>query len=139
MMRVPLIDASPWQMFGSTLMLLSSSSACPPWFSRTKGDGHGASRIEVGTKRTTGRRIAAGFRLLALWHGRAKLPRMSSFAEASRPFGDRPPLRNSAQQTDDEESAEYEAGRSVDEYSIMVVPTKLVPEVRRLIARWHGA
>jgi hypothetical protein len=43
------------------------------------------------------------------------------------------------QQTEDEELAEYEAGMSVDGYSVMLVPTELVPEVRRLIGRRRGA
>lgn len=41
-------------------------------------------------------------------------------------------------QTEDEELAEYEAGMSVDGYSVMMVPRKLVPEVRRLMGRRHG-
>lgn len=38
-------------------------------------------------------------------------------------------------QTEDEELAEYEAALKVDGQSILLVPTKLVPEIRRLIAR----
>ena len=38
-------------------------------------------------------------------------------------------------QTEDEELAEYEAAMKIDGQSIMLVPTKLVPEIRRLIAR----
>jgi hypothetical protein len=42
-------------------------------------------------------------------------------------------------QTEDEALAEYEAGMSVDGYTVMLVPTNLVPEVRRLIRRRRGA
>jgi hypothetical protein len=42
-------------------------------------------------------------------------------------------------QTEDEELAEYEAGMKLDGLSVMLVPTKLVPEVRRLIGRKRGA
>jgi hypothetical protein len=42
-------------------------------------------------------------------------------------------------QTEDEELAEYEAGMKVDGLSVMLVPTKLVPEIRRLITRRRGA
>ena len=38
-------------------------------------------------------------------------------------------------QTEDEELAEYEAGMKIDGQSMMLVPTKLVPEIRRLIDR----
>jgi hypothetical protein len=42
-------------------------------------------------------------------------------------------------QTEDEELAEYEAAMKVDGLSVMLVPTKLVPEIRRLIGRRRGA
>jgi len=38
-------------------------------------------------------------------------------------------------QTEDEELAEYEAAMKIEGESVMVVPTELVPEIRRLIAR----
>lgn len=37
-------------------------------------------------------------------------------------------------QTEDEELAEYEAAMKIEDQSIMLVPTKLVPEIQRLIA-----
>jgi hypothetical protein len=42
-------------------------------------------------------------------------------------------------QTEDEELAEYEAAMSMDVLSVMLVPTELVPEIRRLIDRRRGA
>jgi hypothetical protein len=42
-------------------------------------------------------------------------------------------------QTEDEELAEYEAGMKVEGMTVMLVPTKLVPEIRRLIGRRRGA
>jgi len=41
-------------------------------------------------------------------------------------------------QTDDEGVAEYEAAMAVEDLSVMLVPTKLVPEIRRLIGRRRG-
>ena len=41
-------------------------------------------------------------------------------------------------QTEDEEVAEYQAAMKVQGQTVMLVPTKLVPEIRRLIAREHG-
>ena len=38
-------------------------------------------------------------------------------------------------QTDEEATAEYEAAMKVEGESVMLVPTELVPEIRRLIAR----
>ena len=38
-------------------------------------------------------------------------------------------------QTDKEGTAEYEAAMKVEGKSVMLVPTELVPEIRRLIAR----
>ena len=38
-------------------------------------------------------------------------------------------------QSEEEELAEYQAAMRVDGHSIMLVPTKLMPEIRRLIAR----
>jgi hypothetical protein len=38
-------------------------------------------------------------------------------------------------QTEDEELAEYEAAMTIEGTSVMLVPTKLVPEIRRLIER----
>jgi hypothetical protein len=38
-------------------------------------------------------------------------------------------------QTEDEELAEYEAGMALNDMSMMLVPTELVPEIERLIAR----
>jgi hypothetical protein len=38
-------------------------------------------------------------------------------------------------QTEEEELAEYEAAMKLDGQSVMLVPTKLVPESQRLIAR----
>jgi hypothetical protein len=38
-------------------------------------------------------------------------------------------------QTDDEGLAEYETAMKIEGQSVMVVPTELVPEIRRLIAR----
>ena len=42
-------------------------------------------------------------------------------------------------QTEDEELAEYEAAMKVEELSVMLVPTELVPEIRQLIDRRRGA
>jgi hypothetical protein len=39
------------------------------------------------------------------------------------------------QQTEDEELAEYEAALEVNDQSIILVPTKMIPEIQRLIAR----
>ena len=39
------------------------------------------------------------------------------------------------QQTEDEELTEYEAAMKVEGQTMMFVPTQLVPEIRRLIAR----
>ncbi len=38
-------------------------------------------------------------------------------------------------QTEDEEVAEYEAAMRVNGHSVMLVPTELVPEIRRLIRK----
>jgi hypothetical protein len=43
------------------------------------------------------------------------------------------------QQSEDEELAEYEAGMELEGLTMMFVPTKLVPEIRRLIGRRRGA
>jgi hypothetical protein len=37
-------------------------------------------------------------------------------------------------QTEDEEAAEYETSMRIDDQSVMVVPSQLVPRIRRLIA-----
>ena len=42
-------------------------------------------------------------------------------------------------QTEDEELAEYEAAMKLADQGIMLVPTKLVPEIRKLIARRQSA
>ena len=42
-------------------------------------------------------------------------------------------------QTEDEELAEYEAAMKVEGMVVMLVPKKLVPEIRRLIGRRRGA
>jgi hypothetical protein len=42
-------------------------------------------------------------------------------------------------QTENEAVAEYEAGMKVKGLTVMLVPTDLVPEVRRLIGRRRGA
>ncbi len=42
-------------------------------------------------------------------------------------------------QTEDEELAEYEAAMKINGQSVMLVPTKLVPEIRRLIRSRRGA
>lgn len=42
-------------------------------------------------------------------------------------------------QTEDEELAEYEASRTIEGHSVMLVPTELIPDIRRLIARRRGA
>ncbi len=42
-------------------------------------------------------------------------------------------------QTEDEEVAEYEAAMRVQGQSVMLVPTDLVPEIRRLIRKRRGA
>lgn len=39
------------------------------------------------------------------------------------------------QQSEDEELAEYEAAMQIEGQSLMLVPTELVPEIRRLISR----
>ena len=41
-------------------------------------------------------------------------------------------------QTEDEELAEYQAAMQVNGKSMMLVPTKLVPEIRRLIRNRRG-
>lgn len=41
-------------------------------------------------------------------------------------------------QKEDEEVAEYQAAIRVQGQTVMLVPTKLVPEIRRLIARQQG-
>jgi hypothetical protein len=41
-------------------------------------------------------------------------------------------------QTEDEAVAEYEAAMNLDGLTVMLVPTKLVPEIRRLIGRRRG-
>ena len=41
-------------------------------------------------------------------------------------------------QTEDEEVAEYQAAMKVEGQTVMLVPTKLVPEIRRFIARQQG-
>ena len=41
-------------------------------------------------------------------------------------------------QTEDEELAEYEAAMKIEGESVMLVPTELVPDIRRLIARRQG-
>jgi hypothetical protein len=38
-------------------------------------------------------------------------------------------------QTDEEGAAEYEAGMAINGQSMILVPTDLVPEIRKLIAR----
>ena len=38
-------------------------------------------------------------------------------------------------QTDEEGAAEYEAAMTINGQSMMLVPTELIPEIRRLIAR----
>ena len=42
-------------------------------------------------------------------------------------------------QTEDEEVAEYESGMKIEGLTVMLVPTELVPEVRRLIGSKRGA
>lgn len=42
-------------------------------------------------------------------------------------------------QSEDEELAEYESAMQIKGQSIMVVPTSLVPEIRRLIKQHRGA
>jgi hypothetical protein len=42
-------------------------------------------------------------------------------------------------QTEDEELAEYEAGMKVEGLTVMLVPSDLVPAIRRLIGRRRGA
>ncbi len=42
-------------------------------------------------------------------------------------------------QTEDEELAEYEAAMKIEELTVMFVPRKLVPQIRRLIERRRGA
>ena len=42
-------------------------------------------------------------------------------------------------QTDDEHAAEIEAALSRKDQTVMVVPTKLVPQIRALISRKRGA
>ena len=43
-------------------------------------------------------------------------------------------IENYDNQTDEEGVAEYEAGMAINGQSMMLVPTKLVPEIRKLIA-----
>lgn len=40
--------------------------------------------------------------------------------------------------TEDEGVAEYQAAMKVEGRTVMLVPTKLVPEIRQLIARQQG-
>ena len=42
-------------------------------------------------------------------------------------------------QTEDEELAEYEAAMKVECQSVMLVPTELVPAIRKLISKKRGA
>ena len=42
-------------------------------------------------------------------------------------------------QTEDDEAAEYEAAMKAEGKSLMLVPTDLVPEIRRFIAKRRGA
>ena len=42
-------------------------------------------------------------------------------------------------QTEDEELAEYEAAMRIEGQTVLLVPTELVPEIRRLIASRRGA
>jgi uncharacterized membrane protein YkvA (DUF1232 family) len=42
-------------------------------------------------------------------------------------------------QTEDEELAEYEEGMKIEGLTVMLVPSDLVPDVRRLIGRRRGA
>ena len=42
-------------------------------------------------------------------------------------------------QTEDEEVAEYEAAMKVEGVTVMLAPTELVAEIRRLIGRRRGA
>jgi len=42
-------------------------------------------------------------------------------------------------QTEDEALAEHEAGKNLEGLTMMLVPSDLVPEVRRLIGRRRGA
>lgn len=42
-------------------------------------------------------------------------------------------------QTEDEEAAEYEAAMKIEGKSVMLVPTELVPEIRRFIEKRRGA
>jgi hypothetical protein len=42
-------------------------------------------------------------------------------------------------QTEDEELAEYEAATAIEGESLMLVPSDLVPEIQKLIARRRGA
>ena len=42
-------------------------------------------------------------------------------------------------QTEDEELAEYEAAMRIEGQTVMLIPTELVPEIRRLIASRRGA
>jgi hypothetical protein len=42
-------------------------------------------------------------------------------------------------QTDDDHAAEIEAALSAKDQTVMVVPTKLVPEIQALISRKRGA
>jgi hypothetical protein len=42
-------------------------------------------------------------------------------------------------QTEDEGAAEYEAAMKIEGLTVMLVPTNLVPEIRRLIGRRRGA
>jgi hypothetical protein len=42
-------------------------------------------------------------------------------------------------QTEDEGVAEYEAAMKVEGLTVMLVPSELVPEIRRLIGRRRGA
>ena len=42
-------------------------------------------------------------------------------------------------QTEEAELAEYEKATRIEKHAMMLVPKELVPEIRRLIARRHGA
>jgi hypothetical protein len=42
-------------------------------------------------------------------------------------------------QTEDEELAEYKAARTIEGQSVMLVPSELVPDIQKLIARRRGA
>ncbi len=70
---------------------------------------------------------------------KAKRPKKQAFPRGWNEKRVRDVIAHYDGQTEDEELAEYEGARTIDGQSMMLVPTELVPDIRRLIARRRGA